>query len=273
MSQRTAIVTGASSGIGRATALELVAKGYTVFAAARRTEKISEAQVVGIEPIFLDVTSQEAIDKAIDTVMDKTGRIDVLVNNAGYGLMGTIEEVTTQEAQDQFDVNVFGLMNLTKKVLPIMRHQRSGHIINVSSVVGKFGMPTGGWYSASKHALEALSDALRLEMKPFGIKVSIIEPGAIKTEFSEVALGKADEGTRLETYKQLTAKYKEMAEENSKNAADAYVVAKVIGDAIAAKNPKPRYVVPGQAKVLLATKGLLGDRLFDWFMMRQLGWR
>ena len=113
MSQKTAIVTGASSGIGRATALELVAKGYTVFAAARRTEKISEAQVVGIEPLYLDVTSQEAIDKAVDTVMEQTGRIDVLVNNAGYGLMGTIEEVSAEEAQDQFDVNVFGCLLYT----------------------------------------------------------------------------------------------------------------------------------------------------------------
>lgn len=273
MSEKTAIVTGASSGIGRATALELVAQGYTVFAAARRTDKISEAQVVGIEALYLDVTSQEAIDKAIDTVMEKTGRIDVLVNNAGYGLMGTIEEVSAEEAQQQFDVNVFGLMNLTKKVLPIMRHQRSGHIINVSSVVGKFGMPTGGWYSASKHALEALSDALRLEMKPFGIKVSIIEPGAIKTEFAEVALGKSEEGTRLETYKQLTAKYKEISVSSAKNAPDAYVVAKVISDAVSSNNPKARYVVPGQAKVLLAAKGVLGDRIFDWMMTRQLGWR
>jgi len=273
MADKIAIVTGASSGIGRATALELVAQGYTVYAAARRTDKIVEAQVVGIEALYLDITSQEAIDKAIDTVMDEAGRIDLLVNNAGYGLMGTIEEVTAEEAQHQFDVNVFGLMNLTKKVLPIMRHQRSGTIINVSSIVGKFGMPTGGWYSASKHALEALSDALRIEMKPFGIRVCIIEPGAIKSEFAEIALEKSEAGNRSETYKQLTAKYKELAESSVKNAPDAYVVAKTISDAAASKNPKARYVVPGQAKMLLAAKGVLGDRLFDWMMTRQLGWR
>lgn len=271
--QKTALVTGASSGIGKATALELVAQGYTVYAAARRTEKIAESLVMGLEPIFLDVTSEESVDKVIAQIMDETGRIDVLVNNAGYGLIGTVEEVTMAEAREQFEVNLFGLMSLTKKVIPLMRHQRAGHIINISSVVGKFALPTAGWYSASKHALEALSDSLRVELKPFGVKVSIIEPGAIKTEFGSVAEDKASDRTQLEPYRQLTARYQEMAKSANESAADPYEVAKVIGEAVTAKHPSPRYAVPGQAKVIILTKRLLGDRIFDWFMARRLGWR
>ncbi len=273
MSQKTAIVTGASSGIGRATALQLVAQGYTVYAAARRTEKMAEAQVEGLIPIFLDVTSEEAITKAVDQIMQDTGRIDVLVNNAGYGLMGSIEETSLEAARQQFEVNVFGLMNLTQMILPIMRRQRQGHIINISSVVGRLGMPVNGWYSASKHALEALSDALRIETRPFGIKVTVIEPGAIKTEFGNVAKEKAKDSTKLEPYRQLTARYQEISESYGESAAEPYQVARVIGEAIASKNPRPRYAVPGQAKMLLMGKRVLGDRLFDWFMTRQLRWR
>ncbi|MCA9839348.1 MAG: SDR family NAD(P)-dependent oxidoreductase [Trueperaceae bacterium] len=273
MSKKTAIVTGASSGIGRATALQLVAQGYSVYAAARRTEKMAEAQVEGLIPTYLDITSEEAISKLIDKIMDETGRIDVLVNNAGYGLMGTIEETSLEEARQQFDVNVFGLMNLTQKVLPIMRRQRQGHIINISSVVGRVGLPINGWYSASKHALEALSDALRIETRPFGIKVTVIEPGAIKTEFSDVAKEKAKNVTQLEPYRQLSSRYQEMSASFSDSAAEPYEVAKVIGEIVVAKSPRPRYAVPGQAKALLIGKRILGDRLFDWFMTRQLRWR
>lgn len=272
MSQKTALVTGASSGIGRATALELVAKGYIVYAAARRTEKMAEAQVVGLEPIYLDVSSEEAVNAVVEQIMHATGRIDVLVNNAGFGLLGSVEETSLDEARRQFEVNVFGLMHLTQKVLPIMRRQRSGHIINVSSVVGRLGMPINGWYSASKHALEALSDALRIETKPFGIKVTVIEPGAIKTEFAQVAQEDAKSLQQLEPYRQLTARYKEISASFSESAADPYAVARVIGEAIAAKNPRPRYVITGQAKMLLWAKRVLGDRIFDWLMTRQLRW-
>ncbi len=270
---RTALVTGASSGIGRATALQLASQGYQVYAAARRTEKVKEALVVGIEPLYLDVNSEESIQQAIDTIMQATGRIDVLVNNAGYGLYGTIEEVSLGDAREQFEVNVFGLMSLTKRVLPIMRQQRSGHIVNVSSIVGKFALPTGGWYAASKHALEALSDALRLEMKPFGVKVVVVEPGVIKTEFSEVSQQKSKGTKELESYRSLRSGFRKMSESRQQSAADPYVVAQVIGDAVMSQNPRPRYAVPGGAKVMLALKGLLGDRIYDWIMGRQLNWR
>lgn len=273
MSQKTAIVTGASSGIGRATALQLVAQGYAVYAAARRTQKIAETQVEGLHPIFLDLASEESMTRVIDQIMQETGRIDVLVNNAGYGLIGSVEEISLEEARQQFEVNVFGLMSLTKLVLPIMRRQRQGHIINISSVLGRLGLPINGWYSASKHALEALSDALRLEMRPFGVKVTVIEPGAIKSEFSDVANEKAKDLTRLEPYRQLYTKYQEMSQSYLDSAADPYEVAKVVGEVIASKNPKPRYAVTGQAKLLLVGKRILGDRVFDWFMARQLGWR
>ena len=154
-----------------------------------------------------------------------------------------------------------------------MRRQRQGHIINISSVVGRVGLPINGWYSASKHALEALSDALRIETRPFGIKVTVIEPGAIKTEFSDVAKEKAKNVTQLEPYRQLSSRYQEMSASFSDSAAEPYEVAKVIGEIVVAKSPRPRYAVPGQAKALLIGKRILGDRLFDWFMTRQLRWR
>ena len=187
MSNRTALVTGASSGIGETTALRLLELGFTVYGAARRVERMSALADAGVKILKMDVTDDASMVSGIEQIIAETGRVDVLVNNAGYGSYGALEDVPMSEAKYQFEVNVFGLARLTQLVLPHMREQRSGHIVNVSSVGGKIYEPLGSWYHATKFAVEGLSDSLRLELKPFGIHVVVIEPGAIKTEWSGIA--------------------------------------------------------------------------------------
>ena len=176
MNTKTALVTGASSGIGEATALKLHELGFTVYGAARRTDRLEQLAQRGIKPLAMDVTDDESIRAGVERIIADTGRIDVLVNNAGYGSYGAIEDVPSAEARRQFDVNVFGAMRLTQLVLPHMREQRSGTVVNISSMGGKIFTPLGGWYHATKFAVEALSDCLRLEVKPFGINVVVIGP-------------------------------------------------------------------------------------------------
>src|SRR3954454_12700579 len=183
----TAIVTGASAGIGEATCLALQRKGFRVFAVARRAERMAHLADRGIVPVSADVTDDTSLVALVDRVVAETGRVDVLVNNAGYGSYGALEEVPMEEARRQFDVNVFGLARLTQLVLPHMRAQRSGRIINVSSVGGKIWEPLGAWYHATKFAVEGLSDSLRVELRPHGIDVVVIQPGAIKTEWASIS--------------------------------------------------------------------------------------
>lgn len=178
---RTALVTGASSGIGEDTARKLQALGYVVYGAARRTDRLQALATDGIRPLTMDVTDDASMTAGVDRILEETGRIDVLVNNAGYGSHGAIEDVPIDEARRQFEVNVFGLARLTQLVSPHMRAQGSGTIINISSIGGRLTTPLGGWYHATKYAVEALSDALRMELRPFGIDVVVVEPGAIRT--------------------------------------------------------------------------------------------
>jgi len=185
MKQPIALVTGASSGIGRATAKLLAENGYYVFAMARRMHRLEEIRSENIEPICLDVTDAPAIEAAVTHAMTTQGRIDLLVNNAGYGQLGAIESVSMEAAHAQFEVNVFGYARFMQAVLPHMRAQQSGCIINIASILGRISIPGFGWYTASKHAIEALSETLRGEVMEFGIKVIVIAPGLIKTEFAE----------------------------------------------------------------------------------------
>ena len=173
------LVTGASSGIGYESAILLAKKGHKVYGAARRVERMEPLKEYGITPMSLDVTSEESMQKCVADILAAEGRIDVLVNNAGYGYFGAIENVTLDEARRQLEVNVFGLARLTQLVLPSMREHGSGRIVNVGSVVGRVVLPFGGWYHVSKYSVEALSDALRMELKPFGIDVALIEPLSI----------------------------------------------------------------------------------------------
>jgi len=185
--EKVALVTGASSGIGAAACRSLAAAGYTVYGAARRLERLSELQDEGIVALAMDVTDDASMRSGVDRILRDTGRLDVLVNNAGYGSYGSVEEVPLSEGRRQFDVNVFGPLQLIQLVTPIMRRQAAGKILNVTSVGGKIHSPFGAWYHGSKFALEGMSDVLRIELAPFGIDVIVIEPGAIKTEWSAIA--------------------------------------------------------------------------------------
>ena len=191
--QKVILVTGASAGIGKDAALALLKRGHIVYGAARRVEKMQDIVKAGGHALPMDVTNEAQVVEVVKTIIKQSGRIDVLVNNAGYSTPGPVEEVPIAEAKRNFDVNLFGLARLTQEVLPYMRKAKSGSIVNVSSVVGKTYFPFGAWYIATKHALEGWSDTLRLELHPFNIKVAIIEPGAIRTEFMDVAYGKDGE--------------------------------------------------------------------------------
>jgi len=181
---RTALVTGASSGIGEDTARKLQALGYIVYGAARRTDRLQALTTDGIRPLAMDVTDDASMNAGVNRILEETGRIDVLVNNAGYGSYGAIEDVPINEARRQFEANVFGLARLTQLITPHMRTQGSGTIINISSMGGKLTTPLGGWYHATKYAVEALSDALRIELSSFGIDVVVVEPGGIRLDES-----------------------------------------------------------------------------------------
>ena len=183
--KKVVLITGASSGIGMTTAKMLLNDGYNVYCAARRTELMKELEALGGHPLYLDLTDDSSIKNCVDTILKAEGHIDVLVNNAGYATGGSLEDTPMANARCQFEVNVFGLIRITQLCLPSMREQKSGRIVNISSMAGLFSSPFLGWYHAAKYSVEALSDSLRNEVKAFGIKVAIIEPGLIKTKLWE----------------------------------------------------------------------------------------
>ena len=196
------LVTGASSGIGYETAASLAKMGHKVYGAARRVEKMEPLKELGVVPMSLDVTDGASIKACVEGILAAEGRIDVLVNNAGYGYFGAVECVPLDDARRQLEVNVFGLAEMTRLVLPAMREQGSGRIVNIASIAGRAVFPFGGWYNVSKYSVEALSDALRIELKPFGIDVAIIEPGCIKTDWGIIAADHLEECSRGTAYEQ-----------------------------------------------------------------------
>lgn len=183
MEKKIILITGASSGIGKATAQYLASEGHVVIATGRQAKTINSIEMPNLHPMVMDIGEDASVGKTINSIVSRFGHLDVLINNAGFWLYGTQEEVSIPEAKRQFDVNVFGMACVTQQVLPYLRAQNSGTIINISSVAGGVSTPFAGWYAASKHAVEAMSDALRAEVKSFGIKVVVIQPGAIKTNF------------------------------------------------------------------------------------------
>jgi NAD(P)-dependent dehydrogenase (short-subunit alcohol dehydrogenase family) len=266
MAQGTALVTGASSGIGEATALSLAAAGYTVYGAARRVERMKDLEAKGVRILAMDVTNDASMVSGVEQIVAETGRVDVLVNNAGYGSYGALEDVPMSEAKYQFEVNVFGLARLTQLVLPHMRAQAGGRIINISSVGGKIYEPLGSWYHATKFAVEGLSDSLRLELKPFGVHVVVIEPGGIRTEWSGIAadnLLKASGDTAYADQARRGAAVLSLAESDPMITSGPEVIAKAIVKACKARRPRPRYAVGGGAKPVVYTRWLLPDRAFD----------
>ncbi len=267
--KRTVLITGASAGIGKATAEKLLAdRGYTVYVAARRLEKMQDLAELGARPIPMDITQDCQVVEAVERINGEAGGVDVLINNAGFGLNAAMEDVPIDKARYQFEVNLFGLGRLTQLVLPKMREKKAGTIINVSSVGGKVYMPLGAWYIGTKHALEGWSDCLRLELKPFGIDVVIVEPGAIATEFGDVMTGPMLEMSGESAYGPQAQQMAKMSTGPvEQTASPPSVIADVIVKALKARRPKTRYAAGKYAKPMLFFRHWLNDRMFDRFLL------
>jgi NADP-dependent 3-hydroxy acid dehydrogenase YdfG len=266
---KAVLITGCSTGIGRATAERLVRTGRPVYATARRPESIEDLEQRGCKVLALDVTDEQSMSSAVEQVERAEGAVGALVNNAGYSQSGAIESVRIDDVRKQFETNVFGLVRMCQLVLPGMRRQRHGRIVNISSMGGKLVFPGGGAYHGTKFAVEAISDAMRFEVRGFGVDVVIIEPGLIKTEFGTAAATAIEKGTDRD------GPYADFNKAVSKTTAEAYegsmarlaagpdAVAKAIEKAITARRPRPRYKVAASARVMLGLHALLPDRAWD----------
>jgi NAD(P)-dependent dehydrogenase (short-subunit alcohol dehydrogenase family) len=272
---KAVLVTGCSTGIGRATALRLAKAGGRVYATARRPESIADLEAHGCRLLALDVCDEASMQSAVQHVERTEGAVGALVNNAGYGSEGPLEEVSMAEIRRQFETNVFGLIRMAQLVLPGMRRQGYGRIVNLSSMGGRLTFPGGGVYHATKYAVEALSDALRFEVRGFGVAVSVIEPGAIKTEFGATAVAKVEATQReaspyAEFREALKAQIKAAYEgPMAMLAGEADDVARVIERALSVRRPHTRYKVTAGAHVLMGLRRWLGDRGFDAFLRTQ----
>lgn len=270
--KKVILITGASSGIGKDTALSLIKENHVVYGVARRLEMMKDIVQAGGHAIKMDILKERNIDDVVNQIIKEQSRVDVLINNAGYGLWGAVETISIDEARRQFDVNIFGLAYLTKKIIPIMRKQKSGKIINMSSMGGKVYTPFGAWYHATKYALEGWSDCLRIELKSFGIDVILIEPGVIKTEFQDVMMDSTVErsiGTPYE--KKLKALEKATQEMYARGiGSPASTITKLIIKAINSHNPKRRYVGGLFAKPMLFIKKWFGDKMYEKAIMSQI---
>jgi NAD(P)-dependent dehydrogenase (short-subunit alcohol dehydrogenase family) len=276
VSSRAVLITGCSTGIGRATAAYLAGKGWTVYATARRVDTLEDLRAKGCRTLALDVTDEGSRVAAVAAVEEAEGAVGILINNAGYSQSGAVESVPDERVRAQFDTNVFGLLAMCRAVLPKMREEGWGKIVNVSSMGGRFTFPGGGVYHASKHAVEALSDALRFEVKGFGVDVIIIEPGIIRTNFYETAVREIDAGTRdpgpYGDFNQAVAEATAGVYEQgplSRLGGPPEAVAKKIEAAITARRPRPRYTVTPSARVLISGRSLLGSRGWDAMLSGQ----
>ncbi len=271
------LVTGATAGIGRMTSLHLARLGHHVIATGRKPAELAKlaaeakAENLKVDTLELDVTSGESIRAAVDGVDALTGGhgLDVLVNNAGFGILGPTSEMADSEMRRQYDTNVFGLMNVTKAFLPRMRERRAGRIINVSSIGGRMTLPWFGPYNSTKYAVEALSDALRYELKAFGIDVALIEPGVIRTNFESTAVSQLDAfaGT---PYAPALANYETMSKQADRFASNPIVIAKAIARAVKARRAAARYVAPRSNAFIFVMKAITPTRVWDW-SMRKIG--
>jgi NAD(P)-dependent dehydrogenase (short-subunit alcohol dehydrogenase family) len=271
---KAVLITGCSTGIGRATAERLARNGYTVYATARRVESMADLSQHGCQLLALDVCDEASMQAAVAAVERDHGAVGVLINNAGYGSEGPAEEVPMSEVRRQFETNVFGLLRLTQLVLPAMRRQGWGKVVNLSSMGGRMTLPGGGIYHATKYAIEALSDALRFEVRGFGVDVIVIEPGAIKTEFGNTAIARVDALGGSPDYAAFRAVLKQQIRNAYEGPMAAFAVgpeavAKVIEQAVTARRPRTRYVITLGARVLLGLRRLLSDRAFDAFLRTQ----
>jgi NAD(P)-dependent dehydrogenase (short-subunit alcohol dehydrogenase family) len=270
MTDRVALVTGGSSGIGERTAIRLTEAGFTTYAVARRVDRMEGLQQAGVTTFAMDVTDDASMGAGIERILGEHGRVDVLVNNAGYGSYGAVENVSIDEGRRQFEVNVFGLARLIQLVTPGMREHRSGRIVNVSSIGGKFYEPMGAWYHATKFAVEGFSDSLRLELAPYGIRVVIVEPGPIRTEWNTIARDALVESSAGTPYEQQAEGVRARMEAGDQPmlSSEPDVVAKKIVKAATARRPRTRYPVGRGAGSIVTARRLLPDRAMDAVISR-----
>ena len=268
--KKVAVVTGASSGIGEATVKRFLKEGYAVYAAARRLERMAGLADLGAKLVSLDLTDDASIVAAMDQITAEAGRVDVLVNNAGYGSYGALEDVPLDEARRQFEVNLFGAARLIQLALPMMRSQKSGKIVNITSIGGKGWEPFGAWYHSTKFALEGLSDCLRVELKPFGIDVIVIEPGAIRTEWTGIASDSLIERSGQTVYGPYARRHAAMFDKAGESSLPSPPedVAAIIFRSVAGRRPRTRYAAAGGAKFFLFLNRVLSDRMQDKLMWR-----
>lgn len=274
MNKKVILLTGASSGIGYQTAKDLASLGHTVYAVARRLEQMEPLKAYGVLPLRLDITDAETCREVIDDLIRREGRLDVLINNAGYGLYGAVEDVSLQDARQVFEVNVFGLSQLTQLVLPQMRQQGGGRIINLSSIAGRVATPFGSWYHATKFAVEGLSDALRLELAPHGIEVVLIEPGGIKTDFGDLTADELEAVSRGGAYETEAGCMAGLIRRLYHGGlfSSPEIVSRAIVSAVQSKRPRARYLIGFGARPLFCLHRLLParwyDRLIRWASLR-----
>ena len=264
-----ALVTGCSSGIGRAVALSLHGAGYPVYATARRLESIKDLADAGLSTLALDVTDEASMGAAVARVVGDHGAVGVLVNNAGYALQGTVEETSLDEVRRQFETNVFGLVRLTQLCLPGMREQGWGRVVNMGSMGGRFTFPGGGFYHASKHSVEAISDALRLEVAPFGVRVCLVQPGPVQSGFGDTAVATIEDsapgGSAYGDYNQVLGDRYSAAYGDGVTNLNVSVddVAATVLRAVSSDHPRSRYAVGLLAKTLITTRRLVPDPVWD----------
>ncbi|HET9102081.1 MAG TPA: oxidoreductase [Solirubrobacteraceae bacterium] len=274
MASRAVLITGCSSGIGAATAARLAADGWTVYATARRPETLSGLEAAGCRTLALDVTDEGSMSAAVEHVVTAEGAVGVLINNAGYSQSGAVESVPLDEVRRQFETNVFGLLRMCQLVLPGMREQGWGRVVNLGSMGGRLTFPGGGIYHATKYALEAISDAMRFEVRGFGVDVILIEPGLIVTNFGEVAAGSVAAGEPDGPYARFNRRVAEITDEAYKGpmaklGGGPETVAAVIATALTAKRPKARYAVTASAHLMIGQRRLTPDRVWDLMMRAQ----
>ncbi len=259
-----ALITGASSGIGKETAKKLIDDGYSVYAAARRVDKMKDLEELGAGIIRMDVSDEASMKKGVEKIIEKEGSIDILINNAGYSLQSVLEDVPISDAKMQMEVNLFGPAMLITMCLPFMRKNKFGKIVNVSSIMGKMYSPAGSWYVASKHALEGLSDCLRLEVKQFGVDVIIIEPGLIRTEISGVTVKQTSKFSKSAAYNNMTGIAIDIFKRVQRFGSSPSVIANTISKAIKAKRPKTRYKNGRMSRLPMFMFRILPDKLLDY---------
>lgn len=269
MENKVVLVTGASSGMGKETCMLLAKHGYMVYGVARRKELLSELEGYGVKTMFLDLTDDKSMQDCVKYILDKEGKIDILINNAGYGSFGTVEDVPLEEARKQVEVNLFGLARMAQLVTPSMRKNNYGIIVNIASVGGRIWSPFGGWYHATKHAVEGLSHCMRMELEPFGIDVIIVEPGVIKTNWGAIAknnlINTSGNGAYSITARKAAAEIEKLY--LNKLASSPVKVAECIKKAISVKRPKPRYSTGFGSKACIFLLKLVPIRIFDKFML------